>query len=385
MSGAEIVPFPGESSPRTPPKRFIMEPCETFEIDQRGGDFLVSRTIPRCGVGVLCGVSGSFKSFVALDLTMRIALGWDWAGRSTERAPAIYIAAEGAAGMRKRRTAFLISHSGTSRKMPLDFICTAPNFGSGKDDLDELRATIEASGVAPGFIVVDTLSQSLAGADENGAGMVTFVNNVTALANHFGCFVLAVHHVALKDPDRMRGHSSLVGASDVVILCEKRSGEGTGVKLTVTKLKDEESGLVLEARLAKVTVGQYADGADMTSLVVGELEAKGFASGTKAKKEQRPSGAAKVALDALGKLVRKSGVALPPSDDVPTGVKAVLKTDWKAAAIAAEIANSDDPKAQSNAFGRAFNTLRDNKKIGAHAGYVWPIIAEHHRGTSSPL
>jgi RecA-family ATPase len=54
-------------------------------------------------VAAIYGASGSVKTFILLDLLLHIALGWPWAGRRVVQAPTIYIAAEGAAGLHKRK------------------------------------------------------------------------------------------------------------------------------------------------------------------------------------------------------------------------------------------------------------------------------------------
>jgi hypothetical protein len=94
-------------------------------------------------------------------------------------------------------------------------VTVAPNLGTGDGDLKALIASIEAVGVKPAVIALDTLSQSLGGADENNTGMASFMTNSTALANHFQCFVPNVHHVSLSDDKRLRGNTTLIGGLDV--------------------------------------------------------------------------------------------------------------------------------------------------------------------------
>ena len=180
-------------------------------------------------------------------------------GRRVQQAPAIYVAAEGAAGLRKRKVGFERANAGRlPGKIPFFLISAAPNLGTEQGDLASLIAAIEAAGVKPALIVVDTLAQSLGGADENGAGMVQFVANATALANHFRAFVLIVHHVGLADDKRLRGHSSLLGALDALILSERKEGELSAV-LTLQKLKDDEFNVKLTAHLSRIVIGQDED------------------------------------------------------------------------------------------------------------------------------
>lgn len=269
----------GESNPQAPllelskPQRrkFAVEPFDAIKFNSCE-EWLVKRIIPRQGVGALYGASQSLKSFVAFHLALQVALGWELAGRRVQQAPAIYVAAEGAAGLRKRKVGFERANAGRlPGKIPFFLISAAPNLGTEQGDLASLIAAIEAAGVKPALIVVDTLAQSLGGADENGAGMVQFVANATALANHFRAFVLIVHHVGLADDKRLRGHSSLLGALDALILSERKEGELSAV-LTLQKLKDDESNVKLTAHLSQIVIGQDEDSDDVSTLIVDRIE-----------------------------------------------------------------------------------------------------------------
>lgn len=249
--------------------KFTVEPFDAIRFET-SEEWLVKRVIPRQGVGAIFGKSQAFKSFVALNLAFHIACGWRWADRRVTPAPVVYIAAEGARGVRKRKVGFEKENAERLKQaeggVPFFLISAAPNLGTGRDDLAELITSIEASDVAPGMIVVDTLAQSLGGGEENGSGMMTFVANATALANSFGCFVLIVHHVGLGDKDRLRGHSSLLGALDALILAERRKDE-LATTLTLQKLKDDEDGVKLTARLSRIVIGRDKDGDDVSTLI----------------------------------------------------------------------------------------------------------------------
>jgi AAA domain len=187
-----------------------------------GDEWRIKRVIPRQGVAVLIGSPKAFKSFIALNISFHIALGWDWAGRKTLQGAAIYIAAENVGGTRKRKAGFEAANfEDLPDEVPFYLIETAPNLGIEKHDRAALITSIEAVGVRPGIIVIDTLAQSLGGGEENNAGMVTFVANATALAAHFKTCVLIVHHVGLSDDRRSRGHTSLPGGADAMLLTER--------------------------------------------------------------------------------------------------------------------------------------------------------------------
>jgi len=250
--------------------KFVLEPFDSI-IFESDGEWLVKRMLPRQGVGAFYGASQSFKSFVVSDLAWHVALGWNWAGRRILQAPAVYIAAEGAAGLRKRKVGFERSHGDLPSSVPFYLIGGAPNLGTEQGDLAALIGAIESAGVSPGLIIIDTLAQALGTGDENGGGMIAFVANATAIANRFRAFVLIVHHVGLGDDKRMRGHSSLIGAIDAQILCERREGD-LSTTLTVQKIKDEESRVKLAAHLSRVVIGRDEDGEEISTLIVDRIE-----------------------------------------------------------------------------------------------------------------
>ncbi len=253
-------------------------------------EWLVKKLFPSVGIGVLYGQSEAFKSFIGLDVGGHIANGWDWGGRKTKQGSVVYVAAEGAAGVRKRLVGFYQRHKdrGVSTSAPFHMTAVAPNLGTGQADLKELIAAIEAICPNPRFIVLDTIAQSLGGADENGAGMAQFVINATALANHFRCFVLALHHVGLSDDQRMRGWSGLRNGIDAELICERTDKE-MKTTLTLRKLKDEDKNVSLCVSMERVVIGQDADGDDVTTLVVKSVEG--------ATDEARPQAASKAQSD----------------------------------------------------------------------------------------
>ena len=235
-------------------------------------EWRVKKLLPRQGVAPIFGPSQTFKSFICIDLGLHIALGWNWAGRRTEQGPVVFIAAENAAGVRKRKVGFELAQAERlPDRVPFYLIETAPNLGTERNDRDALIASVEAVGVAPALIIVDTLAQSLGGADENNVGMVTFLGNATTLANHFKCCVAPVHHNPLGDEKRMRGHSSLYAGVDALLRAERKGCE-LATTLTLDKLKDEEGGARLSVRFDRIVIGRDEDGDEISTLVVAGVD-----------------------------------------------------------------------------------------------------------------
>lgn len=272
---------PGFSAPPPRPK-FVLEPFAEIRFDSNE-EWFVKRLLPRRGVVAFYGRSQSLKSFLVSHLSWSISAGWDVAGLKVEQAAAVYIAAEGATGLRKRKIGFEMANPEFPHSAPFYLLAGAPNLGTEKSDLPELIAAVEGCGVKPGLIVIDTLAQTLGSGDENGSGMTQFIANANDLAAHFKALVLVVHHVGLADDQRMRGHSSLHGALDAQILCERVKGTFTST-LTLQKLKDETSDRTFMANLSRIVIGHDGDGDEISTLVVDSIveeDAKALAGTTK--------------------------------------------------------------------------------------------------------
>jgi hypothetical protein len=250
--------------------KFILEAWSQITFDGRE-EWLVKRVLPRKGVAVIYGKPANLKSFITFHVALSCAVDWAWAGRSVSKAPVVYIAAEGAAGLRKRRAGDVRACPDLPAHVGFALISAAPNLGAELGDLPALTEAIERANVSPGLIVLDTLAQTLGGSDENGARMTAFLANAGRLAQKFDCLVLILHHVGLADDKRMRGHSSLAGGVDAAILCERRKG-ALEATLTLVKLKDEASDVRFVARLSRVVVGYDEDSYEISTLIVDAVE-----------------------------------------------------------------------------------------------------------------
>ena len=330
------LPPPIGEPMRPAQQRFRLEPFASIQPNLSEA-WRVKKLFPAKGVAAVFGKPGSLKSFIALDMSLHIALGSPWAGRRVTQAPAVYIAAEGAGGFRKRIGGAKVAKGPFPDDLPFFMIETAPNLGTGETDRLALIDAITAQGVAPGVVVLDTLAQSLGGADENAGGMVRFVGNATAIAAHFGCLVVVVHHSGLADGNRMRGHSSLLGAVDAAVLCEKQEG-ALEARLTLQKSKDDASGGQLLARLSRVELGVDSDGEAVATLVVDTIEDTEPVS--KVATRSIPRGE-KLLMAVIEEAIGEAGQHIPASPDGPN-VRAVSE-DALRRRFYARLAEQADP------------------------------------------
>ena len=372
----DLPPPPGEPM-RTAHLRFRLEPFAVIHpnLDE---EWLVKKLFPARGVAAIFGKPGSLKSFIALDLALHVALGWSWAGRAVRQGPAIYVASEGAPGLRKRIGGAKVAKSPLPADVPFYLVETPPNLGTGEADREALIEAITSQGVRPGVLVLDTLAQSLGGADENGAGMTQFVANATGLAAHFKCLVIAIHHAALADGNRMRGHSSLLGAVDAAMLCEK-ADDALEARLTLQKSKDDASGEQLVARLSTIDLGLDSDHDPVTTLVVNIIEG---AAPMTPKAPRRVPRNERLLMMVLDEAISDEGEDIRPFQDGGT-VHAVSEDVLRSRYYArlAEEAGPDEDAArlaerQRKAFSRSITPSLKAQAIiaGIHSGrrFLWP-------------
>jgi AAA domain len=236
--------------------------------------YVIEDILPARGVLPMVAAQESFKSFVAIDLGFHVATGREWYGHPVKQGTVVYIVAEDELGHRKRRKAWGIENGfDGDNTVPFRVIEASPYLGSVVGgEVKDLIQIIEAEGLQPVLIVCDTLNQGLQDADEDGAGMQAYMSNATALARHFGCVVMPIHHPGHRRADRGRGGSSFGANSDNSILM-KRMGRSKGLLTTFLELKkgrneaDSDMGLLITLRSIELPLVKRG-GAPVTTLVV---------------------------------------------------------------------------------------------------------------------
>ena len=85
-------------------------PLSAIINDLTGTQWLVKPILERDALAGWFGDSGSFKSFVALDVGLSVAYGRNWHDLPTHRGAVFYICGEGAGGVGRRIEAWRIHH-----------------------------------------------------------------------------------------------------------------------------------------------------------------------------------------------------------------------------------------------------------------------------------
>ncbi|WP_157866561.1 AAA family ATPase [Aromatoleum aromaticum] len=236
--------------------------------------WLVKDIIPDGGFGTLYGQSGTFKSFLVLDLLAHISTGSPWFGHRVKAAPAVYIPFEGQGGIPKRVAAWRLARSrqaGLDVTTNMRFITDRMNLRL-QADREKLVTTLIEKGWAGGVLCLDTLAQAGGGIDENGPeGMGEMIAIFQELQHKFGGTVLVIHHSGKVEAAGMRGWSGLRGALDFAIKCQKAVGKNASkfdAQFVLDKVKDGEDGKTFDFSMLRVHLGYDEEGDEVTSLAV---------------------------------------------------------------------------------------------------------------------
>lgn len=380
-----------------PPTSQGQEKAKTYQGEHKGGAshlpmmwwhdvtpqlndlWLIKKLVPATGLCVIYGHPGSGKTFLALDFAFHVATGRDWHDRKVKQGLVVYVAAEGQAGLRNRITA-LKAHYG-DQQIALALVPTAIDLQAHNADtprlIELIKGAAEECGYDPALIVIDTLSKTFGGGKENTDDMATYVANCGLVANAFECCVAPVHHRP-KDAESSepRGHSSLKGGADTVILVEA----GVTKKATVTKQKDAEIGERILFNLLPIRLGEDEDGEEVTSCVV--LPATidmNVSANPVAQARAKLSDKNKIVLRELGQALVHDGVAVP--GEIPdtvinrAGTLKVARIDaWRTRAEAALRTGSDSkPDTARRTFDRAREALQGKGIIGVWEGFAWEL------------
>lgn len=341
---------------------------------QLAGLWLIKHFLPSVGLGLIYGHPGCGKSFLALDFALHVALGWPWNGRKVRQGLVVYVGAEGTSGLRNRIVAFRNRYDiPRSRSVPLLLIPTPIDLQAPDGDVNRLIETIRlaaaACGDVPVLIVVDTLSKTFGAGKENTDDMATYVGNCQRLSSEFSSCVIPVHHRPKDaESEEPRGHGSLKGGMDTVILVEA----GKTKRVRVTKQKDAEICAEMAFNLVQVHLGTDEDGEPVTSCVVEQADAT---SGVVAKR-LKLSDAQAVTFQALKRALADEGDHPPveiPEELLRSGQisRVVTIAAWRSATLDA----TADPDRLADHSRRMFSKHRDRLQsigaIGIWKDYVW--------------
>jgi predicted transcriptional regulator len=195
-------------------------------------DYLIKPFLLKGYIGCVFGATQTAKSFWALMMCLVLA---------DQGFNVLYLAGENATGYGLRLKAWYEHYNKTPNKhfklirRPLNFL--------DNPTMDKLISTIKETfpDGAPVLIVVDTLSKSYLGGDENDSeDMRYFVTNCERLRDTFGSTVLVNHH-SPKSGGTPRGSSVIEGDFDILIEATKDGSVSGEKRVTFTCVKQKDA------------------------------------------------------------------------------------------------------------------------------------------------
>ncbi|KUL26609.1 AAA family ATPase [Streptomyces regalis] len=229
------------------------------------GDLLALNTVAR-----VVGPSGTFKSFVLLDMAGHIGTGTKWHGQYVKQGLVVYLVAEGEQGIRKRVRAWEQHHG-----MRMDNVRFLPRpVQAMSQEWDVLIAALIR--IQPVLVIVDTQARVTLGVEENSnTEMGRVVDRFDQLQRATRACVAVVHHTGHVG-EHGRGASAVKGTLQSELMVSRKGDKIPNTILTIKsgKQKDEDQDGDFQFGLKKISLdGEYKpDGRPVTSLVLVSLD-----------------------------------------------------------------------------------------------------------------
>lgn len=165
-------------------------------------------------LAVVRGAPGSGKTTLIAGLASAIAAGKQWFGRDTTGGAVMWIAAERSADTLRTFQAAL-----GSATVPLAVVDSAVNLSvkeTADDLIDASKALASDTGYPVRALIIDTLSRTISGQDENSASVMSLVmQHCNEITKATGATVILLHHE--NKSGGTRGSTAIDAAADCVI------------------------------------------------------------------------------------------------------------------------------------------------------------------------
>lgn len=298
-------------------KKHAFDPIPAHEFGiLKKNSWLIKGVMPDSEVMMLYGASASGKTFITLDIAGAIASGTPWRGNKVKQGHVVYIAAEGADGVRKRLLAYAQAKDIDLNSLDISFIAASPNFLEKADALEVAKRIITFNKNVV-LVIVDTLAKVMPGGEENSSSdMSTVISHCEGIHRAVKAPVLLIHHSGKDSSKGARGWSGTRGAVSAEFEVLRVDNDRV---LTVTKLKDGEEGAEFGFKLSEVVLGLDEDDEDITSCYVDHCEAQ-----PKNRRKKEPKGSVqKIVVRVVSDMLDLAGDGVPQSDLIE-GVMAQL-------------------------------------------------------------
>ena len=339
----------------TPPSRGKFYPYTFIEISALSSDPPLIKGVLDCsGTSVMYADSNVGKTFLALDMALHVAFGWDWCSRRTRKGKVVYLAPEAGLRLRTRLHAF-VAHHDLSDLPDFYLIPAGVDFCSNQEDALAVIEELKKLGDVV-LIVLDTLSRAMAGGNENSSDdMGKFIRIVDILREKTKAHIMTIHHAGKDTTRGARGHSSLRAAVDTEIELTK---DDTGMLTAeIKKQRDGRTNDRYSFILESIQLGTDEDGDPVTSCVLVPT------NDPPSRKKQKLSPQHQRAYSILTDLMAERGERGIPKKDMRETVF-VRTADFRDVLLRANISAGTEPDNVRRQIQRIIETL-NNKGVTA--------------------
>lgn len=242
----------------------LFVPLDQIEIKKP--QWLIEDLLERDSLAIVFGASGTYKTFVVIDMALSVAMGKDYHGRNVHQGTVVFIAGEGDAGFSRRTAAWFCHHGLEQTGIP--FLKSNGGIVLSEDRMEEITRHLDAVQAHHGkldLICLDTLDRTIEGVEDNNDDTKRYLDFCDQLRVRYATTVLVVAHTGHQAPNRAKGSTKLKDRMDASY--QVRAWGEHNVDLIPHKMKDAEEPAALTFLRCPITVETH-DGEETDSLVL---------------------------------------------------------------------------------------------------------------------
>ena len=254
LQGA-IAKYGGVSEPAEPQTFDYPEWDQTFQPKP----FVVKDLIGQGELWAVIGPPKTTKSFITIDLAMRVSLGMDWFAQPTDQGGVLMVCGERGVVQRKRGAAWGKAHSITA----VPPIRTLESSFSLWKEASHVNSIIDAAQkTADDFgscnlVIIDTFASTNAGADDV-RDMPSMLAPLLKLRDALpDTAIVVVHHSSASTPTKARGRTDFLGAVDGQLNVQR---DGTMSRISLGSANDVSIPFSHRYGISDIEVAKDANG-----------------------------------------------------------------------------------------------------------------------------
>ena len=323
-------------------------------------EYLVKGVLDAGCLSEIFGPTSCGKSFLATDLGLHIALGWDWNGRKVRQAGVLYVNAEGGTAIITRLDAFQRHHNVDLAEIPFAVVIEPTTLLDPAGVNQVIADAAKVPGL--GLVEIDTAARVMPGGDEGAEAMSAFVAACDRIRAETGAAVNVIHHTGKDTSKGSRGSTVLPFGADTVIEVTRDTTTNIA-SARLNKQRDGAIGPLLNFTLKVIEVGTDVDGDTITSCVIEYTDRKPAKTTTPTQRR---------AIEVLHNVLIEQGKPAPDAKHYPAGARVADVATWRDSLFKAGVLDKDASNPRQP-FKRLRDGMIERGLIGEWDGLVWAV------------